>query len=80
MKVILRILSVGTAASNPWTMQKEKKGKKEDRFSESWERKVACVSSIGGLWSQRPPCLPVWWRYETGPTPCPVAAGAWAAR
>lgn len=37
MKVILRILSVGTAASNPWTMQKEKKGKKEDCSSESWE-------------------------------------------
>lgn len=23
--------------------------------TESWERKVACVSSISGLWSQRPP-------------------------
>lgn len=26
---------------------------------------MACASSISGLWSRRPPCLPVWWRYET---------------
>lgn len=78
-----RLWSMGDVFLQSKNKRHQKKGKKQKEtvlLKVGKRRKVACVSSISGLWSQRPPCLSVWWRYERGPTPCPAAAGASAAR